>query len=174
MEVFSKYLTLCFTCCRKKKKTRKEIRAEWRERQNANDLNGRESPKLPTETVAIVKTPEIKFNGIVITPENIKGVVKLQALVRGFLGKIKSLRRWVELLEEANEYWRYIQWQRDEAKRIKLLREQAIRDVSALLSDSMSSLFLIFSFSFFSFVLVYFPIYLRCSRYRFDFRHTII
>jgi hypothetical protein len=141
MEVFSKYLTFCFTCCRKKKKTRKEVRAEWRERQNASDLKGRESPKLPAETVAIVKTPEIKFNGILVTAANVKGIIKLQAIVRGFLGKIKSLRRWVELLEEANEYWRYIQWQRDEAKRIKLLREQAIRDVSPLIKRFRENFF---------------------------------
>eukprot|EP01031_Cornospumella_fuschlensis_P036516 gene36516-44298_t len=48
----------------------------------------------------------------------------IQPIIRGFLGRRRAFRAWLEAVEEADRYWLYQQWLRDEEERIRRLREE--------------------------------------------------
>jgi hypothetical protein len=140
MEIVNKYLYLCLTCCAKPKKTRKEIREEWKAKQALNNpIETIESEKKVPPSPLPAKKPII-VNGVTVPEEKIPNVVKLQAVVRGLIGRAKAYRRWLELLDEANAYWGYLQYLKDEEERIRKIREQARKDVRLILKVLMKLL----------------------------------
>lgn len=111
----TKFLWSIFLCGSKSvRKSRKEIRAEWSQRQEKSDLfsSGSDS-SLKEESLLEVTS-----------------VTKIQSVVRGYLGRIRAKRKWKEKLKEADEYWMFVIWMKEEEERIRKLRAAARRQVN--------------------------------------------
>jgi hypothetical protein len=140
MELFCKYFTCCLACCIPRKKSRKDIRAEWKAaQQNAassssvkdDDSKKREELENKQASVSDSENFSNKPDSSIKAPsleERIKSSVKIQAVVRGFLGRVRAYNKWLEAVEEADRYWNHIIWLRDEEERQRQSIENARKE----------------------------------------------
>jgi hypothetical protein len=136
MELFCKYFTCCLACCIPRKKTRKEIRAEWKASQqntsiSEKDDDSKKREELQNKEAAVSEKSSSKSNDPIKSPnleDEIKNSIKIQALVRGFLGRVSAYNKWLEAVQEADQYWNHIIWIRDEEERRRQSMENARKD----------------------------------------------
>lgn len=116
MELLSKYLC-CLQCCKKEKpKTRKEIREEWLKKNKKEEIP---PPKVP------INEPDDEELRLQLQT---KASITLQRVARGFIHRRKVQKLWDQAIAEADDYWNYQLWLRDEENRrrlmLKLMREK--------------------------------------------------
>ncbi|RYH21315.1 hypothetical protein EON65_20965 [archaeon] len=120
-----------FCCCGsstdvKKARTRKDLRAELEQLRNlTNKKEGYGDIKEDDNPLDLNYQSSISKDYF-----HDQAARRIQPIIRGFLGRRQAFRAWLEAIEDADKYWLYQQWLRDEEERIRRLREQYRQEVS--------------------------------------------
>ena len=140
-------------------KTRRELREEWKAKKATKDSSSSSGKLSETEGLSENDGGSLANSGKQVAPEtatpptsdvpldgNMAGslptleqplavnqsIARLQALVRRFLTTRKYVQLWESALQEADDYWLQIYWEKEEERRRKMLANKARKHVRSV------------------------------------------
>ncbi len=124
----SLYRYLCCFCCFKYK-SRKLTRAREKELQAAEEA-AKLAEYLRQQELLNQPTVEEISHEVESNKRKNTSAIKIQSMIRGFLGRVAAKLKLEEVLREVNDYWLEIKRQRDYAAWLKQMEIEARRQVS--------------------------------------------